>query len=68
MTVGARARTAIQAANQTGTVTISQVLDGHVLLDLACLDRVYLNAQNSYNSSEDTGHPVRLRLGPPRPG
>jgi hypothetical protein len=43
VTVGARARTAIQAANQTGTVTISQVLDGHVLLDLACLDRVYLN-------------------------
>jgi hypothetical protein len=44
VTVGARARTAIQAANQTGTVTISQVLDGHVLLDLECLDRVYLNA------------------------
>jgi len=42
--VGARARTAIQAANQTGTVTVSQVLDGHVMLDLECLDRVYLNA------------------------
>jgi len=44
VTVGARARTAIQAANQTGTVTVSQVLDGHVMLDLECLDRVYLNA------------------------
>ena len=43
MTAGARARTAIAAANQTGTVTISQVLDGHVRLDLECLDRVYLN-------------------------
>jgi hypothetical protein len=43
VTTGARARTAILAANQTSTVTISQVLDGHVTLDLECLDRVYLN-------------------------
>lgn len=43
MTAGARARTAVAAANQAGTVTISQVLDGHVTLDLECLDRVYLN-------------------------
>jgi hypothetical protein len=43
VTAGARARTAIQAANQTGTVTISQVLDGHVRLDLECLDRVSRN-------------------------
>ena len=43
MTAGARARTAIAAANQAGTVTISQVLDGHVTLDLECLDRIYLN-------------------------
>jgi hypothetical protein len=40
---GGRARAAIVAANQTGTITISQVLDGHVRLDLECLDRVYLN-------------------------
>jgi hypothetical protein len=40
---GVRARAAIVAANQTGTITISQVLDGHVRLDLECLDRVYLN-------------------------
>jgi hypothetical protein len=43
VTAGARARTAIAAANQAGTVTISQLLDGHVLLDLECLDRIYLN-------------------------
>jgi len=43
VTAGARARTAIAAANAAGTVTIGQVLDGHVTLDLECLDRVYLN-------------------------
>jgi hypothetical protein len=43
VTAGIRARTAIAAANQTGTPTISQVLDGHVTLDLDCLDRIYLN-------------------------
>jgi hypothetical protein len=43
VTARARARTAIAAANAAGTVTISQVLDGHVTLDLECLDRVYLN-------------------------
>jgi hypothetical protein len=43
VTAGARARTAIAAANAAGTVAISQVLDGHVMLDLECLDRVYLN-------------------------
>jgi hypothetical protein len=41
---GARARTAIAAGNQVGTPTISQVLDGHVTLEVECLDRVYLNA------------------------
>jgi hypothetical protein len=43
MTAGARARTAIAAANAGGAVTVSQVLEGHVTLDLECLDRVYLN-------------------------
>jgi hypothetical protein len=27
-----------------GTVTVPQLLDGQVGLDLACLDRIYLNA------------------------
>jgi hypothetical protein len=44
VTAGARARTAITAANQAGTPTISQVLEGHVSLEVECLDRVYLNA------------------------
>jgi hypothetical protein len=25
-------------------VTVNDVLDGHVVLDLECLDRIYLNA------------------------
>jgi hypothetical protein len=32
-----------RGGHQTGTPTISQVLDGHVTLDLDCLDRIYLN-------------------------
>lgn len=40
MTAGRRARAAIKAANAAGTVTAAQVLDGHVTLDLECLDRV----------------------------
>jgi hypothetical protein len=44
VTAGARARKAIAAANQAGTPTISQVLDGHVSLEVECLDRIYLNA------------------------
>jgi hypothetical protein len=43
MTAGKRAQTAIAAANAAGTVTAAQVLDGHVTLDLECLDRIYLN-------------------------
>ena len=27
----------------TATVTVNDVLDGHVVLDLECLDRIYLN-------------------------
>ena len=44
MAARARARAAIVAANQAGTVTVSQILDGHVTLEVECLDRVYLNA------------------------
>jgi hypothetical protein len=40
----ARAQAAIAAANQAGTVTISQVMEGHVRLEVECLDRIYLNA------------------------
>jgi hypothetical protein len=43
VTAGRRARAAIAAARAAGMVTVSQVLDGHVLLDLECLDRIYLN-------------------------
>ena len=43
MTAGRRARAAIAAASAAGTATVSQVLDGHVTLDLECLDRIYLN-------------------------
>jgi hypothetical protein len=43
MTAGKRAQTAIVAANAAGVVTAAQVLDGHVTLDLECLDRIYLN-------------------------
>src|SRR6266516_1607630 len=43
VTAGRRARAAVKSANAAGTVTAAQVLDGHVTLDLECLDRVYLN-------------------------
>src|SRR6266508_1748314 len=43
VTAGRRAQAAVKAANAAGTVTAAQVLDGHVTLDLECLDRVYLN-------------------------
>jgi hypothetical protein len=43
VTAGRRARAAVKAANAAGTITAAQVLDGHVTLDLECLDRVYLN-------------------------
>ena len=44
MAARARARNAMAAANQAGTVTVSQVLEGHVTLEVECLDRIYLNA------------------------
>jgi hypothetical protein len=44
VTAGVRARNAMAAANAAGTATISQVLDGHVRLEVECLDRIYLNA------------------------
>jgi hypothetical protein len=31
-----------QAGVMVGTVTINEVLDGHVVLDVECLDRIYL--------------------------
>ncbi|MGI5517456.1 hypothetical protein [Streptomyces sp. CA-106131] len=43
MTAGAQARRAIAAGNAAGAVTVHDVLDGHVALDLECLDRIYLN-------------------------
>jgi hypothetical protein len=43
MTAGKYARAAIAAVDTTGTVTVNQALQGHVVLDLDCLDRIYLN-------------------------
>jgi len=43
MTAGRRARKAIAAGKAAGAVTVNEVLDGHVVLDLECLDRIYLN-------------------------
>jgi hypothetical protein len=27
-----------------GSVNVNEILDGHIVLDLECLDRIYLNA------------------------
>jgi hypothetical protein len=43
MTAGRRARMAMAAGKATGAATLGEVLDGHVALDLECLDRIYLN-------------------------
>jgi hypothetical protein len=43
MTAGKRARAAILAGNSSGVVKVGDVLDGHIQLDLQCLDRIYLN-------------------------
>ena len=32
-----------QAVGMAATVTVNDVLDGHVALDIECLDRIYLN-------------------------
>ena len=32
-----------QAGGMAATVTVNEVLDGHVGLDVECLDRIYLN-------------------------
>jgi hypothetical protein len=37
------ARQQARGSLATGTVIVNDVLDGHVALDLECLDRVYLN-------------------------
>ena len=41
--------------------TINDLLDGHVALDLECLDRIYLNA---YVPSSLTGQVCRVRGDP----
>jgi hypothetical protein len=43
MTAGPRSRRAFAAGNARGAVSVSGVLDGHVVLDVECLDRIYLN-------------------------
>ena len=44
MTAGRGARSAFAAGNASGPVVkVGDVLDGHVVLDLECLDRIYLN-------------------------
>jgi len=44
MTAGRRSRVAFAAGNAAGSVVrVGDVLDGHVSLDLECLDRIYLN-------------------------
>ena len=44
MTAGRRSRSAFAASNASGPVVkVGDVLDGHVVLDLECLDRIYLN-------------------------
>ena len=32
-----------QSVGMAATVTVNDVLDGHVVLDLECLDRIYVN-------------------------
>jgi hypothetical protein len=44
MTASRSARSAFAAGNASGpAVKVGDVLDGHVVLDLECLDRIYLN-------------------------
>lgn len=43
MTAGKHARRAAAGMASAGTVTVPELLDGQVSLDLACLDRIYLN-------------------------
>jgi hypothetical protein len=33
----------------TRVVTVNDVLEGHVALDIQCLDRIYLNAYEAYS-------------------
>jgi len=44
VTAGKHARQAASAARASGVVNLADVLDGQVDLDIACLDRIYLNA------------------------
>jgi hypothetical protein len=43
MTAGRAARRALAAGRAAGVVSAAEVLDGHVGLDIECLDRIYLN-------------------------
>ena len=67
MTARARARRAATAT--AGRVSLPELLDGHVGLDVACLDRIYLNGyvpnlqvggQVVTFLTEHLGYPVRL--------
>ena len=66
MTAGGRARTAMAAANAADRSTIGQVLDGHVTLEVECLDgststpmcRCCRWAGRSWASDRAFGNPV----------
>lgn len=44
MAAGQYAKRGAAAARATGQITLSEVLDGWVGLDITCLDRIHLNA------------------------
>src|SRR5664279_3728011 len=44
MTAGKRTQRAAVGARSAGLVTAADLLDGQVGLDVACLDRIYLNS------------------------
>lgn len=43
MTAGKNARQAVAAGRASGSMNLTDVLEGQIGLDLACLDRIYLN-------------------------
>ena len=42
-TIAQRGEVLTRGLSRTRTVTVNDVLDGHVALDMECLDRIYLN-------------------------